>query len=236
MIPNSVRLGLVLQADRMIVAVLRSGRPETFVVEAEQPSAALRAELESRHIRLRTASVALPRAAVTVKPVDLPEIGDLGEMVRFELERHLPFPAEDAPFDFVPVPADPAMPPATGRRVLVAAADRRVVDAAVRIVQDAGLRPTSVTVASHNLARLVKAPRGRRVAWVHRVGADAELLLLLGSTLVLSRWVPGADDTDVSAEIRRSLSVARWRAVDDIWVSGDGTAPGAASTSALASL
>src|SRR5688572_23085078 len=128
MISRPVRLGLVLQADRMIVAVLRSGRAETFVVEAEQPSAALRAELDSRRVRPRGAAVALPRAATTVKPVELPEIGDVGEMVRFELERHLPFPAEDAPFDFVPVAVDPDMPPAPGRRVLVAAVDRRVVD------------------------------------------------------------------------------------------------------------
>ena len=235
MISRPVRLGLVLQADRMIVAVLRSGRAETFVVEAEQPSAALRAELDSRRVRPRGAAVALPRAATTVKPVELPEVGDVGEMVRFELERHLPFPAEDAPFDFVPVAVDPDMPPAPGRRVLVAAVDRRVVDSAVRLVQDAGLRPTSVTVASHNLVGLVKAPRGKRIAWVHRVGADAELLLLLGSTLALTRFVPGADDTVVAAEMRRSLGIARWRAVDEIWVSGD-TPPDILSGSAASAL
>jgi Tfp pilus assembly protein PilN len=236
MIPSPVRLGLVLQADRIHVAILRSGQLETFVVEAEQPSAALRAELESRKIRPRTASVALPRSATTVKPVELPEIGEIDDMVRFELERHLTFPAEDAPFDFLPMPADPAMPPAPGRRVLVTAADRRVVDTAVRLVQDAGMRPTSVTVASHELLGLVAAPRGRRVAWVHRTGADAELLLLLGGELAMSRQIPDADDTAVATEIPRSLGIVRWRAVDEIWISGDATMAAGPTTSALAEL
>jgi Tfp pilus assembly protein PilN len=237
MIPSSVRLGLVLQADRMIVAVLRSGRLETFVVEAEQPSTALRAELDSRQLRVRSAAVALPRSAVTVKPVELPEIGEIGDMVRFELDRHLPFPAEDAPFDYTMVPPEPgAAAAAPGRRVLVTAADRRVVDSAIRLAQDAGIRPTSVTVASHDLVGLVSAPRGRRIAWVHRVGPDADLLLLVGPAIATSRYVPGADDATIASEIKKSLGVVRWRAVDEIWVSGDANAPGSPSRDALGGL
>ena len=221
MIPTAVRLGLILSADRMIAAAFHRGRLETFAIEAEQPSAALRAELGARKLSSRSVAVGLPRSAVTVKPVDLPEIGELGDMVRFELERHLPFAADDAPFDFLPMPVDPAVPAAPGRRVLVTAADKRTVDTALRLVHEAGLRPTSVTVASHNLVELVQPPRGRRIAWVHRMGDDAELLLLLGPALALSRQVPAADDADVAAEIRRSLSVVRWRAIDEVWTSGD---------------
>ena len=229
------RLALVLQGDRLIVASLHRGRLETFVIEAEQPSAALRAELDARKIPARTVAIGLPRPATAVKPIELPEIGEIGDMVRFELERHLPFPAEDAPFDFLPLITDPAMPAVSGgRRVLVAAADRRVVESAVRIAQDAGLRPTSVTVAAHDLVGLVRAPRARRVVWVHRTGDDAELLFLYGATLTLSRHVPDAGAASITTEIRKSLGVTRWRTIDDVWVSGDSApAPG---TGALAEL
>jgi Tfp pilus assembly protein PilN len=237
MIPTPARLALVLQGDRLIVASLRGGRLETFVIEAEQPSAALRAELDARKIKTRAVAVALPRAAATVKPIDLPEVGELEEMVRFELERHVPFPAEDAPFAFVPLAPDPAMPATGGgRRVLITAADRRVVDGAVRIAQEAGLRPVSVTVAPHDLADLVRPARGRRIAWVHRVGADVELLLLFGPGLALSRHVPAVDDDALGAEIRRSLAVVRWRAADEVWMSGDGAGPASPSTSPLRQL
>lgn len=239
MIPTPLRFALHLQGDRLIAAIIQRGRLETFVVEAEQPAAALRAELDARKVRPRTVAIGLPRAAVTVKPIELPEVGDLAEMVRFELERHVPFPADDAPFDFTMLPAEPGAPPPAnggGRRVLLAAADRRVVDTAIRIAQEAGLRPTSVTVASHDLVDLVRAPRGRRIAWAHRVGADVELLLLVGGSLVLSRIVTSADDAALAGEIRRSLSVVRWHAVDEVWISGDADAPGGPSTDALTAL
>lgn len=238
MIPTPLRFALHLQGDRLIAAITQRGRLEIFIVEAEQPAAALRAELDARRVRPRTVAIGLPRAAVTVKPIELPAIGDLGEMVRFELERHVPFPADDAPFDFTMLPAEPGAPPAAegGRRVLLAAADRRVVDTALRIAQEAGLRPTSVTVASHDLVDLVRAPRGRRIAWAHRIGADVELLLLVGDSLALSRVVASADDATLAAEIRRSLSVVRWHAVDEVWISGDGNAPDGPSTDALTTL
>src|SRR3972149_4793381 len=50
-------------------------------------------------------------------------------------------------------------------RVLIAATDRRVLDTALRLAQDARLRPVSVTVAAHDLLALVRAPRGQRVGW-----------------------------------------------------------------------
>jgi len=238
MIPTPLRLALHLQGDRLIAAIIQRGRLETFIVEAEQPAAALRAELEARKVRPRGVAIGLPRSAVTVKPIELPEVGELAEMVRFELERHVPFPADDAPFDFTPLPAEPGAPAAAdgGRRVLLAAADRRVVDTAIRMAQEAGLRPTSVTIASHDLVDLVRAPRGRRIAWAHRVGADVEILLLVGGSLALSRIVSSGDDTALAAEIRRSLAVVRWHGIDEVWISGDSDAPGAPSTGALSAL
>jgi Tfp pilus assembly protein PilN len=215
------RIGLFLRGDRVIAAAIQGNRAEAFVVEAEQPATALRAELDQRQIGARTAAIGLARGAVTVKPIELPSVdGEILEMVRFELERHLPAGNEDAAFDCVPLPTDGAT---TGLPVLIAAADRRLIDQALRFAEEARLRPVSVTVASHNLVALVTRPRSGRIVWVHRVGDDAEMLLLAGPALVMSRSVAAADEAAMVEEVRRSLAITRWRTCDAVWLSGDAT-------------
>lgn len=231
----SPRLAVVLLGERLVAAAVQRGEAQTFVVEAEQPSAALRAELDQRRLSSRVVYLGLPRASVTVKPIDLPTIvGGLREMVQFELERHLPFPSDDAPFDLAPLPVEDDAALGERRHVLVTAADRRVVDAATRIMDEARLRTVSVTVASHNLPALIEPRRGLHAVWVHHVGGVAELLFLRGGTLVLSRSVPG--DEAVIAEIRRSFTITKWRDCDAVWVSGDTVPPEGPSASALGDL
>src|SRR5213592_2128162 len=219
-----VRLAVVLLGDRLSGAVVQQNRVDTFVIDSETPAAALRAELDARGLAPRSVSVGLARTVVAVKPIDLPPVvGKLREMVRFELDRHLPFPADDAPFDFLPLPPDGEVgqPKSATKRVLIAAADRRVVDTALRLAEEAKLRPVSITVAAHDLLVLVKTARRQHVAWLHRCGDTADVLLLDGPTLVLSRSVRATDEAEVAAEALRSFTVARWRACDAIWVSGD---------------
>jgi len=224
-----LRLAVVMLGDRLSVAAIQRDRQETFTIDAENAGAALRAELDARGLPARKVAIGLARSAVTVKPIELPAVaGETREMVKFELERHLPIPADDAAFDFVPLPteAEPESTASEGKRVLIVAADRRVVDAALRLAEEAKLRPMSITVAAHDLISLVETDRRQRVAWLHRTGDSADLLLLHGSTLVWSRCFPASDETLV-AETRRSFAGARWRACDAVWVSGDGAAAAA---------
>jgi Tfp pilus assembly protein PilN len=219
-----IRVSVVLLGDRLAAAVLSGSRVEAFIVEAETPAVALRAELDARGLPARNASLALARSAVTVKPIDLPPVtGDVRQMVGFELERHLPFQAEDASYDFVVLPNEPGSERsvAGGQRVLITAADRRIVDAALRLAEEARLRPLSLTVAAHNLPMLARMSRGAHVAWVHRAAGATDLLLLVGETLMLSRSLPGTDEALVADEIRRSMVALRWRGCDGVWISGD---------------
>jgi general secretion pathway protein L len=238
MMIDRTRFAVVLIGDRLCACVVRGSRVEAFVVESEQPAAALRAELDSRQVSPRSVAIGLPRGVVTVKPVDLPVLGaDTREMVRFELERHLPFPADDAFFDFLPLPSDDTGADGeVGRRVLVAAADRRVVDMALRIVQDAKLRPVSVTVAAHDLLTLTRLPSNHRVVWAHRTGDTIDLLFVTDGALVLSRTMPAVDDAALATEIRRTFSVVKWDGCDAVWISGDAAAPAVATASPLADL
>jgi Tfp pilus assembly protein PilN len=218
-------LALVLLGDRLVAGAVHGTRFETFTVDAEQPATTLRAELDQRRLGIRTVALGLPRTAVTVKPIELPDVGgELRDMVQFELERHLPFASDDASFDFVALPTGPARPAAGSapRRVLIAAADRKVVEGALRLAEEARLRPIGLTVAAHDLPALV-APRQRgHVVWLHRLGDHTTLIFLAEGQLVLSRNVPTADDDTLAAEIERSLAVTRWPGVDAVWRSGDG--------------
>jgi Tfp pilus assembly protein PilN len=223
------RLAVIMLGDRLSVAALGRDRHEIFTIDAENPGAALRAELDARNIVARKVSIGLARSAVTVKPIELPAVaGRTHEMVKFELERHLPMPADDAAFDFVPLPTEPAPEgaPPEGERVLIAAADRRIVDSALRLADEAKLRPVSITVAAHDLMTLVETDRHQRVAWLHRTGDSIDLLLLQGSSLVWSRSFAAGDDAALVAETRRSFAGARWSACDAVWVSGDDAAAG----------
>ncbi len=217
------RLGVFLRGDRVVAAVIQRHQVEAFVVDAEQPAAALRAELSQRKLAPRSIAIGLPRTGVTVKPIELPSVdGELREMVRFELERHLPHGGEDTPFDCLALPAENAAPASEtpSRPVLIVAADRRAIEQALRLAEDAKLRPVSITVAAHNLIALVHRQRRGHVVWVHRAGDSVDLLFLSGPQLVLSRTV-GADETSIAEEIRRSFVLTRWRDCEAVWVSGD---------------
>jgi Tfp pilus assembly protein PilN len=218
------RLAVVLLSDRLAVAAVSGDRVETFSVAAENPAAALRDELTARQLAPRSVALGLARTAAFVKPIELPTVGgDLREMVRLNLDGHVPFAADDAPFDWAPLPAEDeaGRQDETVRRVLIVAAEPRVVDAALRIAEEARLRPTSLTVAAHDLLALARPGRGEHVVWLHRAGATTDVLCLHGPSLVLSRAVPGGDEATIADEVRRSLAAVRWRECDAVWVSGD---------------
>ena len=217
---GGLRLGIVLKDQRLAVVALSGNRArQVFTLEEqENPSAVLRGELEARRLKVRRASLALPRSLATVKLLELPPTvgGSLAQMVAYELERHVPFPAEDAAFDFLPLPSRRGAP----QRVLVVACERRTVDRALRLLEEARLAPRSLTVACHDLLSLLGGrAKAKRAVWVHIAGDDAELLFLKGPRLHLSRSVPA--NADLTDEIRKSLMHLNWEELAGLWVSGD---------------
>jgi general secretion pathway protein L len=215
-------LGVVLRDNRIaVVAVVRGRLSQAFTLEAqENPAAVLRAELDARRIKAGRAWVGLQRRLATVKALELPPVvgGSLAQMVAFELERHLPFPAEEATFDFLPLPSPRRAP----QLALLVACERRTVDRALRLLEEARLAPRAITVACHDLVALVgRWPKTKRVVWIHLVGDEAELLFLEGSHLYLSRSIPAQDEAELTNEIAKSLLLLRWDEAGEFWVSGD---------------
>ncbi len=219
---GGLRLGIALKDHRLAAVAVRGGRARhVFTLEdQENPAAVLRAQLDTRRLKVRRASIGLPRSLATVKVLELPPAvsGSLGQMVAFELERHVPFPAEDAAFDFLPLPSARGAP----QHVLVVACEQRTVDLALRLLEEARLAPRSLSVACHELVWLLGTwPKTKRAVWVHMVGDEAEVLFLEGRRLRLSRSIPADPEADLATEIVKSLRHLGWEELGGLWVSGD---------------
>lgn len=220
----SPRIGLFLDEGRLtVVAITGRGRLEHFVVQdAEDLGATLAAELHARGLSGRRIRVGLDRRLAVVKALELPRAagGDLAHMVAFDLERHVPFPAEDIRFAWTELPSGPEGP----YRVLVAAAERRTVEAPLAMLAGARRRAALLAVACHELPALL--PHGfaaGRAAWVHRHRGATDLLFLDGPVLVMSRRPAAADAEGTAREVQRSLPLVRWSGCDAVWLSGDDT-------------
>jgi len=211
-------------AGNQVTAVIAGGRGgvQHFAAElGDLPGAHLKAELDSRQLGLRRIRLGLARTLVTVKTLELPQAegGQLGDMVAFELERHVPFPPEDMRFAWVPL----AGTAESGVRVLVAACERRTVDGALRLIEEPRLKPAALTVACHDLpALLARRAKARWVVWAHRSGGATDLVCLAQGRLQLSRTVLPADGGALADEVAATLTLLGWSECDAIWVSGDG--------------
>lgn len=190
--------------------------------------------------------------AVAVRLLSLPRLEkeEAREAVKWEAAQSLPFPVEEAVFDFHPFPA-------AGERmeVLFVAARAAWVEAATAAALLAGLEPVAVDLAPAALGRTLKAVGWARneqmVATVELGQGYAEVGLFRGEDLVFSRVVPGglrwlrreasaagelggldalesAPSQQLAAEVQRSLDYYRaqheWLDVEELAVTGAGAA------------
>jgi Tfp pilus assembly protein PilN len=215
------RIGLFLDNGRLtVVGIAGRDQVEHFVVEdAEDPAATLAAELQARGLTSRHIRVGLDRRLAVVKAIELPRAAgsDIGAMVGFDLERHVPFPAEGVRFDWVELPTGADEP----HHVLIVAAERRTVERPLGLLAAAHRRPAAVVVACHELPALLgrEAPTPRAV-WAHRHRDATDLLFLDGRRLLMSRRVTAATAADLAREIGRSLALVRWSDCEAVWLSG----------------
>jgi len=234
-------IGLALHDDRIDGVVVRRRLRSVRVLSSfslgmgDEIATALRAKLRELGVRTRRVHVGIPRRRAVVKAIELPAVAgaDLRRMVGFELERHLPFPAGDALFDFHVLEARPDQPV----RVLLIAVERRMVERVNQLLRDAGLVPRILDVTIHNLARLAvgEGGRGGEGGVVIQVEeAEAELAIVRNGRPVLSRAFPlplnGRERGHaLTEELRRSLGTLRpedREAVTDVTALGSGAVAG----------
>jgi len=216
------RAGLFVDEKGIALAVL-SGREKVECVAfdaAENLGALVAQELDSRGYKRRRLRVGLDRSLAVVKVLELPrtEGGNLGEMVRFELDRHVPFPAEDIACDWRLNPGRADGP----FRVLVGACDSRRVDQALGLVRETRRRPATLSIACHDLCGLLpRKIETKRAAWAHRHDGRTDLVFLGRGVVRLSRSVPAETPLELVREIQRSMALVQWRDCEVLWISGD---------------
>jgi Tfp pilus assembly protein PilN len=219
-----MRAGLLLDESVATLAVVTGRGPvECRSFSADDNAGALiAAELDSRGYKRRRLRVGLDRALAVVKILELPrsEAGDIGQMVRFELERHVPFPPEHIACDWSASPTRSGGP----LRVLAAACEPRRLEQALRLTGEARRRPLALSVASHDLrALLPRTIEPMRVIWAHRHDGRTDLVFLGRGTVRLSRVIPAQTPQELVREIQRSLTLLQWRDCAALWISGDET-------------
>lgn len=138
----------------------------------------------------------LPRRFVAMRSVNMPAVGEeeLKGILDYEVERHVPFPPEEVHYDFQVLERD-----AEKATVLLAAARKEEIGRYLALLQEAGIKPTTIgvsTFASLN-ALFYNQERGTEPlsALVDLRDGEAELGLAKKGILRSARYVavgPGA--------------------------------------------
>lgn len=142
--------------------------------------------LTSAKLRRGPAVVSIGREHVGVKRMTLPTIDDaeLPDMTRLAMQRELPFDADTAVIDFVPVERT-----ATNTTVLAVAAPRSVIEHAKAVAHAAGLSVERITLRTMGAATVLSthlAPESSGLA-IDVMTDGVEFCLLLDRTIRFSR-------------------------------------------------
>ncbi len=134
-------------------------------------------------------TVGLPRRLVTMRSVSMPAVGkeELQGILDYEVERHVPFPLEEAQYDFQVLERD-----AEKATVLLAAARKEEIGRYLALLQEAGITPTAVgvsTVASLNTLLYNQGRAETVTALIDLRDGEAELGVARQGVLQYSRYL-----------------------------------------------
>ncbi|PQV64909.1 type IV pilus assembly protein PilM [Abditibacterium utsteinense] len=140
--------------------------------------------------------------ALVVRVIEVPRMsdGELGDNMKVDADRYIPFPPSEVVMDFKALRELPTDPDAPNMEVLLAAAQREIIDLHVQVVQKAKLDPRAIDVEPIAAARAMQLERRGESAFIDyneitaivNLGATGtEISILRGDILVFTRVVPG---------------------------------------------
>jgi type IV pilus assembly protein PilM len=205
---GSVRLERAATIDLPVGAV-RDGE----VVDVPTVTDALQ-QLWSEHKGLgREVRIGVANAKIVVRTLDLPPVNgsEIDAVVRQVVADELPMPMESAVLDYeavglVETPAGPR------QRVVVVAARREMVEAAVAAASAAGLKTRGVDLSAFAMIRILGGRRKTDSGLYLSIGGMANLAVVVDGVCTFTR-VTGAGLEGMGIELaeRRSLTVAHAR-------------------------
>jgi type IV pilus assembly protein PilM len=144
--------------------------------------------------------------AVVVRFVEMSKMSDkeLKDTMKWEVERHVPYSANDVEMDFVPVPSPTAPADAQTMEVLLVVAQKEALNIHLDVLQSAGLQPSAVDVAPLAASRALidtgdPAFQSETVAVVSIGTTTTDINIFRNGTLAFTRPVPLGGDTFTSA-------------------------------------
>jgi type IV pilus assembly protein PilM len=164
---------------------------------------ALKALLQQSGIKTsKSVSAAAGAAAVVVRVIELPKMtaAELRETMKWEVERHIPFPASDVEMSFQKID-DPVTDadPAKNMEVLLAVAQRDMINAHIETLRTAGLSPTVIDVEPLAVGRsLINLSRNdtltKNVVVVNMGASISDVSIFKKGVLRFPRTIPLAGD------------------------------------------
>jgi len=174
------------------------------ITDPKALGAAIKAVLSKNGIKAsRCVSAAAGAASVVVRVIEVPRMtpAELAETMKWEVERHIPFAANDVEMAYQTIddPAAAADPNNPNMEVLLAVAQRDMVAAHIETLQAAGLNPVAVDVEPLAAGRaLINVPRNgldqKNVVVVNIGAANTDVSIFKAGTLRFPRSFPIAGD------------------------------------------
>lgn len=148
--------------------------------------------------------------ALVVRVIEVPKMtdGELSDNMKVDADRYIPFPPSEVVMDFKALRDLPSDPDAPNMEVLLAAAQREIIDLHVRVVQNAKLDPRAIDVETIAATRALQLERRgsneyidyNEVTGVVNLGATgAEISILRGDIVVFTRVVPNGGNSITQA-------------------------------------
>jgi type IV pilus assembly protein PilM len=164
---------------------------------------AIKALLQQSGIKTtKSVSAAAGAAAVVVRVIELPKMTatELRETMKWEVERHIPFPASDVEMSFQKID-DPVADadPARNMEVLLAVAQRDMIASHIETLKTAGLSPTIIDVEPLAVGRaLINLSRNdtltKNVVVVNIGASISDVSIFKKGVLRFPRTIPLAGD------------------------------------------
>ncbi|MES2460212.1 MAG: type IV pilus assembly protein PilM [Armatimonadota bacterium] len=174
-----------------------------IVTDAKALGAAIKQICQKNGIRSnKVIAAAAGSAGVVVRVIEVPKMtpSELAETMKWEVERHIPFPVNDVEMAYQSID-DPALadPNAQNMEVLLAVAQRDMVAAQLSTLETAGLRPVAIDVEPLAIGRsLLNLSReglaGKNVVIVNIGAANTDVAVFKSGILRFPRSIPIAGD------------------------------------------
>ncbi|MHB9024484.1 MAG: type IV pilus assembly protein PilM [Armatimonadota bacterium] len=160
------------------------------------------------------------QSSVVVRPIDLPKMTrkELADTMKFEVERHIPFTADQVIMDYAPfVDAEDLPETESNMKVLLAVAQEELINAYLKVIATAGLTPAAMDVEILASIRalvdilLEEEDYNQTVALVNIGASTTDISVVDNGTLSFTRTVPIAGDTlteAISDQLGRSFEEA----------------------------